>query len=312
MVQKPAKYKNLFLILIILASFFMSIGFANINSIINTIETTANIIIKKKLHINNVEVNEASNGLGEVSFFDGTYFYTTSTLSKTDPTSSVTYTVTIVNSTPYRYGYINAKYMLGEDTYDNENIIFEINGMNEETILESGDAITFTVTFKYNDPTNTNNNILNAGINFIFKNLSAMQLSSLIELNESNINDSGLIEYNNKKYFVGTNVNNYIWFNCDERWRIVSIEPNNNVKIVKDDVVTLETIVELENDSKFWFKNTGQWMTDTKILAQGKVIYDPKGRRPINKTLENSYCINTNNGCNAYAGDSSENLKNKM
>ena len=300
MVNKTAKYKNLFLLLLIIASFFMSIGYASINSILLDINSTANVITKKRLQIIDIQTANENNSIGNISFFDRTYFYTTTTLSNNDGESSVTYSITISNNTPYRYGYIDAKYVLGEDSYDNENITFELSGLNTETVLQSGDVLTFNITFKYKDATNITNNVLNGGVNFIFKNLDAMQLSSLIELNESNLNESNLIEYNNKKYFVSNNVNNYIWFNCDEdytsgydhceRWRIVSIEPNEGVRIVKDDVVSFETITSLEEKTNFWLNNTGKWITDTKILAQGKVIYDTKDRRPVDPNLENAYC----------------------
>lgn len=313
MVEK-LKFKNsFFTLLIIIASFFMSVGYASINSIVLDLEAKVSIVTPKKLFISNVTVSSEENGFGKVNLYEETYFSSTTTLSPTDSNAYVTYEITVNNSTPYTYGYADAKYILGENTYDNENIVFEISGITTETELESGESITFSITFKYNDLTNITNNTLNSNINFIFKNLSAMQLSSLIKINESQLGDSGLLAYNDKYYFVGSNVNNYIWYNCQdgytsgeeycEKWRIISIEEDEGVKIVKDDVVSLDTIKALETETSFWKTNTSEWMTNTKILAAGKVIFDPKGRRPINQSLANSYCINTNNGCNAYASN---------
>ena len=111
-------------------------------------------------------------------------------------------------------------------------------------------------------------------------------------------NGDGLYQYNSKYYFSGTDINNYVDFN-DEIWRIVSIETDGSVKIVKDSVVEINKIAQYESNSKFW----GNYFSDyhkNKITTEGKVPFDVKGKRPLDTTLSNSYCINTNNGCNAY------------
>ncbi len=108
----------------------------------------------------------------------------------------------------------------------------------------------------------------------------------------------GLYQYNSKYYFSGADVNNYVEFN-DEIWRIISIEEDGSVKIVKDTVVEVNKIAQYEDNSKFW----GNYLSDyhkNKITTEGKVPFDIKGQRPLDITLENSYCISTSNGCNAY------------
>ena len=108
----------------------------------------------------------------------------------------------------------------------------------------------------------------------------------------------GLYQYNSKYYYSGTDVNNYVEFN-NEIWRIVSIEEDRSVKIIKDSIVEIEKISEYETNSKFW----GNYLSDyhkNKITSEGKVPFDIKGKRPTNTTLTNNYCINTSNGCNAY------------
>lgn len=313
MKQNINSKKNIFMLLIIIASFFMSVGYASINSVLLDVSSEVSVLSKKELHISNVQIVNENNALGNVNFYDGRYFNSTTNLAKGDITSSVTYAITVTNNTPYNYGYVGPKYMIGEQTYDNENITFEITGINTETVLSSSESITFNITFKYIGSDNTVDNVLNSGISFLFKNLSAMQLSTLIKVNEIDLLGTGLSQYEDKYYFVGSEVNNYIWFNCQdghtsgadycERWRIISIEEDESVRIVKDDIVEYDKIVELENLTSFWKTNTGEWMTNNKILAAGKIIYDPKQRRPVNSTLEDSYCLTTYNGCNAYASD---------
>lgn len=116
---------------------------------------------------------------------------------------------------------------------------------------------------------------------------------------ESTLNTGdGLYQYNSKYYFSGIDVNNYVEYN-DEIWRIVSIEEDGSIKIVKDNVVEISKISEYESNSTFW----GNYFNDyhkNKIINEGKVPFDIKGKRPVDQTLENSYCISTANGCNAY------------
>ena len=111
-------------------------------------------------------------------------------------------------------------------------------------------------------------------------------------------NGDGLYNYGSKYYYSGQIVNNYVSFN-EEIWRIVSIEEDGSIKIVKDEVVDINTITQIETKTNFWKTNTSDYIKGL-ILNEGRVLYDFKGRRPINQTLENSYCINTYNGCNAY------------
>lgn len=108
----------------------------------------------------------------------------------------------------------------------------------------------------------------------------------------------GLYQYDSKYYFSGADINNYVEFN-DEIWRIVSIEEDGSVKIVKDSVVEISKISQYESNSTFW----GNYYSDyhkNKITSEGKVPFDIKAKRPLDTTLTNSYCNNTKNGCNAY------------
>jgi len=108
----------------------------------------------------------------------------------------------------------------------------------------------------------------------------------------------GLYSYNSKYYFSGSDVNNYVSFN-DEVWRIVSVEADGGVKIIKDSVVDVNKIALIESNSNFWFNNTND-NTRKKIISEGKVPFDFKGRRPGDTSSTTNYCIASYNGCNAY------------
>ena len=111
MVKKLKIKPSFFTLLIIIASFFMAIGYAAINAITLEVNSNVNITTKNELYITNVDIKTENNSIGEINLYEGRYFSSTSTLSKTDPSSSVTYEITIANNTPYIYGYIDTKYM---------------------------------------------------------------------------------------------------------------------------------------------------------------------------------------------------------
>lgn len=144
---------------------------------------------------------------------------------------------------------------------------------------------------------------LSIGATGIVESTNAVVFNEVILVNElPTLNQSeGLYSYNSKYYFSGENVNNYVMFN-DELWRIVSIEEDGAVKIVKDEVVSIEKISMIEQQTSFWINNTNTSVRDNAI-KNGRIIFDFKGKRQPkeNETTDTYYCIPTSNGCNAYA-----------
>lgn len=98
-------------------------------------------------------------------------------------------------------------------------------------------------------------------------------------------------------YFSGATVNNSIIFN-GETWRIISIEADGSVRIIKDSCLS-STELTTSASTTFWSTYSANGS-----LSSGYVIYDSLGRRPIDTTITNSYCNNTKNGCNAYGQSS--------
>lgn len=147
------------------------------------------------------------------------------------------------------------------------------------------------------------NDSLSIGATGIIDVPSGTRFSDVILSKEvPTLNDGdGLYSYNSRYYFTGINVDNYVNFN-DEIWRIVSINEDGSVKIVKDTVVEKNKIVNIENETDFWLNLTGN-DNRNKVINNGKVNFDIKGRRYPSEyaSLTNNYCIPTYNGCNAYA-----------
>lgn len=305
-----------FNLLLMISTLFLSVGYAAINSITLDISGLVSSEPRGKLYISNVN-SISSNSSSSVNLTSGTFLDSTITLS-TDNTidSYLTFEITLHNNTNYTYQYVNTNYILGNNTYDNENIVFTLNNLDENTILNPKSSHVFTITYRYNNSDNITNNVLNNKIKFIFRNTSAMPFNDLILLNEEDSlnNGDGLHSYNeNKYYYSGINVNNYVWYNCKENydegnencelWRIVSLNEDNSVKIIKADVVEQTVISQLESSTGFWLSNTSEYITNNKIIPTGKIIFDHKTRRPLDKTLANSYCSDSYNGCNAYCSD---------
>lgn len=267
-----------------------------------------------RLVIENAEVIENNFSNITINSYNKTMLNSSIELSQNNnlENTNVILNLTLSNNSPYIYSFSHVDFSLDKN-YDNENIIFDLIGLKNGDILNSGDKLTFKLKFRYKNIDNVVNNKLNSNLNFVFNNLSGIELNKLIISNEENnvCSTDKLYKYNNKYYFSGVDVDNYLWFNCDdgydsgeehcEKWRILSIDEQGNVKITKDNVIEKQIIEKLEKETKFWVTNTSEWMTNTKVLAEGRILFDIKNRRPSNVNLENSYCYRTSNGCNAYA-----------
>lgn len=314
MKKKKKIYKNsLFAILLVFVSLSMCVGYAAFNSVTLNLIGSSNVLSPKKLFISNVIVNE-NNSSAVINLYDETFLDASITLNGNDAT--VEMEITVKNNSVYDYAFEQVDYSFGMATYDNENIIFDLEGLSTGDVIESTETLTFNVVFYYKDLTNITNNILNCKLNFNFKNISGMPLNQLILYNEKEPlnNEDGLYSYQDIYYYSGENVNNYIWYNCRdgynsgnencEVWRILTIESDGSVKIIKDEPLEQEIIASLETKTNFWYNQThssDQYKIKNMISA-GKVVYDARRRRPVSQLAEGtSYCIYGSNGCNAFA-----------
>lgn len=306
------KKVKIYQILIILSTLCMCIGYATVNSIILEVGGKVTAKIPKNLEIVNVVVSDSKNATGVVNLYDGTFLDATIELSSDNEITDtyVTLEVTLYNASPYTYEFNSINYEIGDNTYDNSNIIFT-HTIEENKEISSKDTYIFYITYKYLEKVNITNNILNNKLSILFDK-KTMELNNLILINEENPVEgtSGLYTYEEtKKYYSGMDVNNYVWFNCVdgynsgeehcETWRIISIE--DEIKMIRDKVVSQETIASIEEETLFWKKNINDDSKTNNMIREGKVMFDPRYRRPVDINLENSYCIRNNNGCNAYS-----------
>lgn len=167
----PKSNSWIFLLLICITTCFMGIGFASINIQLG-ISGDAIAEAQTELFITDVryvsDVNADLNNSKILTSYQ-TLLSSNIALSQTNNNSSITYEVVIYNSTDTDYRFKETTYMLGTDTYDNENITFTLDGINTSSVVKSKDSITFRITFKYKDNLLAANNRLKSYINFAFE-----------------------------------------------------------------------------------------------------------------------------------------------
>ena len=167
----PKSNSWIFLLLICITTCFMGIAFASINIQLG-ITGEALAEAQTELFITDVryvsDVNADLNNSKILTSYQ-TLLSSNIALSQTNNNSSITYEVVIYNSTDTDYRFKETTYMLGTDTYDNENITFTLDGINTSSVVKSKDSITFRITFKYKDNLLAANNKLKSYINFAFE-----------------------------------------------------------------------------------------------------------------------------------------------
>lgn len=161
----PYCYNKMFILLLFVATLFMGIGYAAINSL--TLEISGVAVAEKYngLIISEIEFSDSKNEnlekMDTISTFQTT-LNSKVTLSDNDPNSYVSYVVTIYNNTDDTYYYKGTTF--DESFYDNLNIVYSVKNLNSDNILKSNSVTLFEITFQYKDSILPNNNILNSYI----------------------------------------------------------------------------------------------------------------------------------------------------
>ena len=169
--KKRKIFQNkLFPVLIVFVTLFMGIGYATVNSISLDITGRAlakgqsGIYITNVIYSENVDANVNDN---KINNYYQTMLDSTISLSTTSINSSITYEITVYNSTFDDYYFKDT--LFSDEFYDNKDITFELVGLKKGNILKGGTSKTFYIKFKYIDTlTDITNNTLNSYLNFKF------------------------------------------------------------------------------------------------------------------------------------------------
>ena len=190
---KPKISNKLLLLLIFIATIFMSVGYASINSIVLNLGGNANYAADKTLHIS---VATSAHSNSTINSFSGTMLNSTVNLTNN---ATETFTITIFNNTTDDYVFDQVLRDTEQSLfYSNQNITFSLSGLNHGDNLLHGQSVTFTVTFSFVNnftPSSSSDYILDSYINFKFRkpytvtynNITTQQSYPTIVLENTNL-----------------------------------------------------------------------------------------------------------------------------
>ena len=204
---------ELYAVLILIATLFMGIAYAEISGVILEIEGTAETTIQEGVFIANVvnlSSTEANITDSKINYFLGTMLDSKIVLGNTTQ-SVITYEVIIHNNTDKEQLFIDILYE--NNNYSNTNIEVSLESIGDlagiekyVTTIAPNATISFPITFKYKEGANLNNNILESKLNFRFKEKPILKLNNE---NETYILQGIYPDYEPQSYeFTVTNYNN--------------------------------------------------------------------------------------------------------
>lgn len=221
MIKKNSKinFKKLYLNFILIASFFMSVGYASINSI--ALNVTGNLIVyaQEGLFISGVSVDEKNtfNGINKSNVTSSTISNTTIMLGN-DLTSKLTLLFNVCNNfsddrifSDLRYMDLSdeelAEYPDFSNLYTNDDIIIDSNSYSSYRglVLSRYSCMDIPVSFKYDDKvTSVSENELSATMNFKFDTFSTYESNVTYVINS----DTGTFEDKNSKLSYDITITN--------------------------------------------------------------------------------------------------------
>ena len=271
-------------ILILIATLFISIGYASVNSVILNFEGNASIKEPTGLFITETNydsnVNADINNSKILNTFE-TSMNSTISLSKTDVNSTITYEISLYNSTDDDYSFLYYEYL--EELYDNSNIIVSLTNLDRGDIIHSKETIKFRITFKYIDDVNLNSslNVLNSYINFEFKLRPEIVYGSYINGYNHKLNENG--ETIATSYTSPTTRNGSTWdvvytmngvSNYDTskpEWKIIGYENDQLIITTTDEITSESGRYAQSNRGKIGYTYMIQEMNNIcSIYGQGK------------------------------------------
>lgn len=197
-------YNKIILTALIVATFFMGVGYAAVNSVALGIGGVSTAVVEEKIYIkdayykNGINVSESDS---EILSIHKTLISGNVKLSNNsdDKDSSITYTLEFYNDS--RSDYFFKGINLVDDFYSNSKIIYSISGLEVRDIVTAGDTIYVDLTFSYDSTITPSSSIneLEYYLEFEFVKYQKSYSAGGFEYNE------GVIEYiveETGKYFL--------------------------------------------------------------------------------------------------------------
>ena len=234
----------------------MGVGYAAFSSSLK-ISGTSNVTSNWDVKITDIQSKDIVGGAGNKS--EPTHTDTTATFNATlqKPGDSITYDVTVTNQ-----GNVDAKLdKITLSDSSNPAIKFETSGIKQGDLLAKTETAILTVKVSYDSGVTSQPGNLNASLTVTLDYSQAPsgyvppQETETIEIGGQEVEivteGDGLYkdEYEDGRYiYKGANPNNYITFN-NEEWRIMSVENDGTIKIIRNKA---ENKAWDENQSNDW------------------------------------------------------------
>ncbi len=204
----PFSTNKLFPILILVATIFMGVGYASINSIILNINGEVVAKAQDGIYITEVEyVSDVNANLIESKILSAyqTLLNSNIILSDVDPNSSITYKIAIYNSSEKNYIFDGVSY--DKEFYSNDNITYSLTGLDIGYELYSKNTVVFYITFKYIDDILLSESITQLESYLKFNFVEAVETTLIYEdasIKKLTPLDTGYITFDEKEIVQGT------------------------------------------------------------------------------------------------------------
>lgn len=290
-VKRTVKVFEVYLVLILLATLFMTIAFANISDIKLNLTGNVTAIVQEGVFISDVIRTDIDGYVtDEIKYYRKTALSTTVEISSAN-TSYITYQITLYNNSGDDYYYAGLSY--DEYAYDNTNITAVVDTLKPYiTTIHPREELKFNLTFKYADGVSVNlNQQLNSILNFDF------------------LNDYIEFTLDGKKYIAP---NEITWeqfieseYNTDS-FKIQNEKiytSNNKCILLEDTAVALED--KITKDAKYIKENIDITLTmnTENTLTQGdKAIYTMSTSSNATEIKENNLTAKVLNSSNREVG----------
>ena len=227
--KKTTSYVKIYALMLFLATIVMSVGYASVYKEFVAIDGNARIISNNSFYITNVTYssdNGANTSASQINDFSNMILNSSITLGNSS-SSTITYAITINNTTNSNYSYSGTSY--SNNFYDNPNITYSVSGINVGDTIYANSSKTFYITFSYAG-SNTSNPTLNSYIAFNF--------DTYYSITYQNINTTG---QNYPTRILASETTKTITFNGDVPYD-VSITPSSINYTYNNGVLTLNNV----------------------------------------------------------------------
>lgn len=163
-----SKLNLVFFGFIIFSICLLTIGYASFDAVSLDISSEITAVPQSDIYITDVVCKSNTDADIENSKIDKYYqsLMQSTIVLGNSTTSSITYSITVYNSSNFDYAFKEVEY--SDEFYDNPNIVFELDGLKKWDTLASKQYLTFSITFHYLNNSIPEYKSLNSYLNFKF------------------------------------------------------------------------------------------------------------------------------------------------